>query len=43
MADEPADERLPLTESTKRRIDAVKDDGVTYDYWLRQDPRLGGD
>ena len=38
-----ATERLPLTPETKRLIDEQKDDGMTYDLWLRRDPRVDGD
>lgn len=37
---ERADKRLPVTESTKRLIDEVKDEKEPYDLYLRKDPRL---
>jgi hypothetical protein len=37
---ERADQRLPLKPKTKQLIDEEKPDGVTYDHWLRGDPRL---
>jgi hypothetical protein len=33
----PADKRLPITEETKQLVDEKKDDGVTYDYWIRRE------
>jgi hypothetical protein len=33
---EPADKRLPVTESTKQLIDDEKDDKKPYDLWIRE-------
>jgi len=33
---ETATERLPVTPSTKNLVDERKPDGVTYDYWIRE-------
>jgi len=42
MADnQTASKRLSLKPRTKDLIDEHKPDGVTYDKWLRDDPRLG--
>lgn len=32
--------RPPISPETKELIDDVKPDGVSYDYWFRNDPRL---
>lgn len=33
---ERAEKRLPITPRTKRLIDEDKDDGETYDLWIRR-------
>jgi len=34
--------RPPIKPETKDLIDEVKPDGVSYDHWIRNDPRLPG-
>jgi hypothetical protein len=35
-----ATDALPIRPETKRLVDEVKPEGVTYDHWVKQDPRL---
>lgn len=39
-AEENSDDRMPVKPSTKQLIAQEKGDGMTYDRWLREDPRL---
>jgi hypothetical protein len=36
-------ERIALTPETKDLLDEQKPVGVTYDHWIRNDPRLSGE
>jgi hypothetical protein len=40
---ERADKRVPVTASTKRLLDEAKDDGKTYDLWIREQLGAAGD
>jgi hypothetical protein len=37
-----ATESIPLTPETKQLLKEAKPHGVTFDHWVRNDPRLGG-
>lgn len=39
----PADKRLPVHEETKQLLEEHKPDGMTWDLWVRRDPRIGGE
>lgn len=38
-----ATERVALRPETKRLLDERKPEGVTYDHWIRTDPRMESD
>lgn len=38
-----ATKTIPLTPETKRLLKESKPEGVTFDHWVRNDPRLQGE
>jgi len=39
---ENAIKRIPVKPTTKELVEEVKGDGITFDKWLRDDPRMPG-